>query len=175
MDLFYPSKQITVDKNSSLDQAFLIQSLLPHIANSKNKNKIYKFFKEYQKQQINEDYDLHKRIIYLNTSYGCDFESELRFASVDERNEHIQMMQNLTTVQKAALVPYIRMYLVPNPYTKSEIDLKRNAIPLAFGKSFDLNFYLDRREGSIDNRLEKRIKSTFLTALSISLPRPFPL
>lgn len=161
MDLFYPSKQITVDKNSSLDQAFLIQSLLPHIANSKNKNKIYKFFKEYQKQQINEDYDLHKRIIYLNTSYGCDFESELRFASVDERNEHIQMMQNLTTVQKAALVPYIRMYLVPNPYTKSEIDLKRNAIPLAFGKSFDLNFYLDRREGSIDNRLEKRIKSTF--------------
>jgi len=161
MDLFYPSKQVTVDKKSSLDQAFLIQSLLPHIANSKNKNKIYKFFKEYQKQQINEDYDLNKRIIYLNTSYGCNFESELRFSSIDERNEHIEMMQNLTTVQKAALVPYIRMYLVPNPYTKSEIDLKRNAIPLAFGKSFDLNFYLDRREGSINDRLEKRIKSTF--------------
>ena len=168
MDLFFPAKLATVDKKSSLDQAFLIQSLLPHIANSKNKNKIYKFFKEQHKQQIEKDFELNKRTISLNTTYGCDFESGLRFASVDERQAHIKMMQNLTTVQKAALVPYIRMYLVPNPYTKTELDFKRGAVPLAFGKSFDLDFYLDKVQGgSINDRVTGRLQSTFTNGSNI--------
>jgi len=162
MELFYPGKGITVDQDNLLDQAFLIQSILPNIANSKNNNKIYKFFKEYHKEQLLKSFEMNKRTISLNTSYGCDFESEIRFASIDDRTKHIKLMQNLTTVQKSALAPYVRLYLVPNPYTKTALDFKRNAIPLAFGKSFDLDFYLNKkRQGTFSQRLENTAVNSF--------------
>jgi hypothetical protein len=163
MQFYLPTKGMTVDRNGKEQQAFLTQVLLPKISNSKDKNKIYKFFKEAHKKSIDENFKDNEKVVCFNPAYGCDFETELRFASVEDRADHIKLMQKLRPEQKAVLSPYIRLFLAPNP-NKTKLDLKQ-AVPLAFGKGFDSDYFLGNRENpsssGIGDRLTSELQSPF--------------
>jgi hypothetical protein len=166
MQYFIPKKGITVERDGSEQQSFLTQVLLPKMSNSKDSNEIYKFFKDAQKEDLEKDFETNRKIISLNSSYGCDFESELRFASLDDREAHMKLMQSLRPEQKAVLSPFVRLYLIPNPF-KTKMDLKK-AIPISFGKGFDTDFFLGKREdpslGGFGDRLTAELRSPFGTS-----------
>jgi len=170
MQYFIPKKGITVARDGSEQQSFLTQVLLPKISNSKDNNDIYKFFKQAEKEDLAKDFETNKKIITLSTSYGCDFESELRFASLNEREEHMKLMQSLRPEQKAVLSPFVRLYLIPNPF-KTKMDLK-NAIPISFGKGFDLDFYLSKRDNrGFSERLTSNLQSSYSNSDATSFSR----
>ena len=157
---------MTVDRSGKEQQAFLTQVLLPKISNSKDNNKIYKFFKEAHKKSIDENFKDNEKVVCFNPVYGCDFETELRFASVEDRADHIKLMQKLRPEQKAVLSPYIRLFLAPNP-NKAKLDLKQ-AIPLAFGKGFDTDYFLGNRENPSFSGLGSRLTSELQSPFGVS-------
>jgi len=160
MQFYLPTKGITVQRDGFEQQSFLTQVLLPKISNSKDKNKIYKFFKEAYKKDLDNNFEDNKKIICFNPSYGCDFETEYRFSAVTDREKHLKLMQSLRPEQKAVLSPYIRLLLVPDP-NLTKVSLK-NSIPLAFNKSFDLDFFLGNNNTSgFQERLTAELQSPF--------------
>ena len=57
---------MTVDRSGKEQQAFLTQVLLPKISNSKDNNKIYKFFKEAHKKSIDENFKDNEKVVCFN-------------------------------------------------------------------------------------------------------------
>jgi len=87
------------------------------------------------------------RIIPLNANYGCDFESYMRNSKLKERKEHVKFMQSIKTEQLAALSPYAQFYVVDAKNLKKST-FKKSAIPISFGKAFDLDFFLKNRKST---------------------------
>ena len=156
MDIYFPSKSIDNVKDEKNN--FLIQVLLPHISTGDKNNKIRNFFKA---QAIK-----NKKIIQLDSSYQNDFIAKARFNSILDRKEHLKFFQSLTQEQKAAMSPYARLLLVPNP-SVFKGDMEASAIPLSFSKAFDLDFFLNKNKvgnSSFDNigdRVGNNIQSPF--------------
>ena len=131
-----------------LDQAFLNQIIVPKISN--NKHPLSTFFKkdpgsldiENQRSALALD-----KIIPLNANYGCDFESYMRNSKLKERKEHIKFMQSIKTHQLAVLSPYAQFYVVDSKNLKKST-FKKTAIPISFGKGFDLDFFLKNRNST---------------------------
>jgi hypothetical protein len=131
-----------------LDQAFLNQILVPKISN--NNHPLSRFFKK-----DSEALDIESqrsalalnKIIPLNANYGCDFESYMRNSKLKERKEHIKFMQSIKTHQLAALSPYAQFYVVDSKNLKKST-FKKTAIPISFGKGFDLDFFLKNKNST---------------------------
>ena len=131
-----------------LDQAFLNQIIIPKISN--NKHPLSTFFKKDQEsldiENQRSELALNK-IIPLNANYGCDFESYMRNSKLKERKEHIKFMQSIKTHQLAVLSPYAQFYVVDSKNLKKST-FKKTAIPISFGKGFDLDFFLKNRNST---------------------------
>ena len=159
MDLFFPIKDITFDKNQQRAQAFLIQALLPRIS-SKDGNKIQKFFKD--ESDAKNFFTNNENLIQLSPFYGCDFESQVRFNAIEKRKDHIEFIQSLSQEQRAGMSPYVRLLLVPDPL-KINNKIQDFAVPLSFQKSFDLDFFLNKGVGTDRPGLSSRLAGNLQT------------
>ena len=159
MDLFFPIKDITFDKNQQRAQAFLIQALLPRIS-SKDGNKIQKFFKD--ESDAKDFFTNNENLIQLSPFYGCDFESQVRFNAIEKRKDHIEFIQSLSQEQRAGMSPYVRLLLVPDPL-KINNKIQDFAVPLSFQKSFDLDFFLNKGVGTNRPGLSSRLAGNLQT------------
>jgi hypothetical protein len=142
----YFKPKLTTDLD--LDQAFLNQVIVPKISN--NKHPLSQFFKRDQEAldiEIERSNLADNRIIPLNANYGCDFESYMRNSKLKERKEHVKFMQSIKTEQLAALSPYAQFYVVDAKNLKKST-FKKSAIPISFGKAFDLDFFLKNRKST---------------------------
>ena len=138
MEYYVP--YFTEDKRVKVEQAFLNQVLLPQISNTQSD--IYKFFKsgDYLELENLKNKNITNKIICLNPKFECDFESYARHAKTKERDKHVEFMEKIKPEQLAALYPYARFYVVDTKHKKVDV-IKKNAIPISFGKSFDLDFF----------------------------------
>lgn len=156
VDIYFPSKSIDNVKDEKNN--FLIQVLLPHISTGDKNNEIRNFFKA---QAIK-----NKKIIQLDSSYQNEFIAKARFNSILDRKEHLKFFQSLTQEQKAAMSPYARLLLVPNP-SVFKGDMEASAIPLSFSKAFDLDFFLNKNKAGnssfdkIKDRVGNNVQSPF--------------
>jgi hypothetical protein len=142
----YFKPKLTTDLDS--DQAFLNQVIVPKISN--NNHPLSQFFKRDQESldiEIERSNLADNRIIPLNANYGCDFESYMRNSKLKERKEHVKFMQSIKTEQLAALSPYAQFYVVDAKNLKKST-FKKSAIPISFGKAFDLDFFLKNRKST---------------------------
>ena len=141
IDFYIPYTTIT--KRDERDQKILTQVLLPQISNPAQKG-LVDFFKagtEGSKDEfIKSSKSVKNKIISLNPEYNCEFETQLRYLWAKDRKEHIKFMQNIEPHQLAALSPYARFYVTDNSIRSVEGVLK-NALPITFDKSFDLDFF----------------------------------
>ena len=135
---FYVPYATTKEKDQS-KQAILTQVLLPQLSNNGNKG-LVEFFKGKSTTLNREFLNNSNKIVSLNSAYGCDLETHLRFMWSEKREKHIEFMQNIKPQQLAALVPYARFYVTDNAVNSPKAALK-NAIPISFDKSFDTNYF----------------------------------
>ena len=142
---YRPVFTIATQKAENLEQKYLTQVLLPQISNNKNKDlvKMFKGDNMFDKRKNREE----TKVIPLNSAYGCNFESYLRYARTRDRKDHIQFMQNIKPEQLAALSPYVRFYIAEDD-PKNRKDVYKNAVPISFDKSFDLNFLMNNVNNS---------------------------
>ena len=156
MDIFFPSK--SVDETDKEQLKFLTEVILPQIATGDKNNKIRKFFKESPQN--------NKKIIQFDSSYQNDFFALTRFNSLAKRQDHLKFFQSLTQEQKAAMSPYARLLLVPNP-SLVKGDMEASSVPLSFSKAFDLDSYLNK------NDLGKNSFKNFGSRVGNNLQSPF--
>ena len=138
---FYIPNPTTEDKDQP-DQKILTQVLLPQLSNNSNEE-LVDFFKGGLTNSASKMINLpeSKKIISLNSEFGCDLETQLRFMWSKERKDHIKFMQNIKPHQLAVLVPYARFYVSDNAVNAASAVLK-NALPISFDKSFDTDYFL---------------------------------
>ena len=136
---FY-SPYATTKEKDQMKQAMLTQVLLPQISNNSNKD-LFEFFKGKKTNLLDKKFlNDSSKIVSLNSAYGCDLETQLRFMWSKDRVKHIEFMQSIRPEQLAVLVPYARFYVSDNAVNAPNAVLK-NALPVAFDKSFDTNYF----------------------------------
>tara|TARA_R110002110_G_scaffold13512_6_gene64517 strand:+ start:8642 stop:11491 length:2850 start_codon:yes stop_codon:yes gene_type:complete len=144
-ELYRPVFTVGTQKAENLEQKYLTQVLLPQISNNKNKalGDMFKDEHMYDKRANRSDI----KVIPLNSAYGCDFESSLRYSRIKDRKDHIQFMQNIKPEQLAVMSPYVRFYVAEDD-PQNRKDVYKNAVPISFDKSFDLNFLVNNTNNS---------------------------
>lgn len=158
MSFFIPLDQITKSKKQLIHESLLYQVFLPQISNTKDRNKIFNFFKN--EEYLESLFKKNKTIAQLSPDFGCDFESSIKYTSKDGKKEHIEFIQNLTPEKLAVMTPFVRFYLVPNKALGNPDQVKSSAIPISFSKEFDTDFYLKRgSRGSAGERIQNAVAS----------------
>jgi len=142
MDFYIPA-YTSDEKGSTVEQQILTQVLLPQISNKSADGYLYANIKQ---QQIKNLKKFPKsNLISLHPSFGCDFESYAKNAKTEMRKEHVQIMEKIKTEKLSALTPYAQFYLVDRSSGNKIQDLKKNAIPIIFNKSFDIEYFIKNR------------------------------
>lgn len=134
----------TNDKRVTIQQSFLNQVLLPQI--SDYKSDISKFFNSEALTELEQTKikTLSNKIISLSPKFNCRFESEARHSKTKDRDKHVEFMENIKPDQLAVLYPYARFYVIDTRHKSIDM-IKKNAVPISFGKAFDTDFFLDNK------------------------------
>ena len=135
---FY-SPYATTKEKDQMKQAMLTQVLLPQISNNSNKE-LFEFFKGKKTNLLDKKFlNDSSKIVSLNSAYGCDLETQLRFMWSKDRVKHIEFMQSIRPEQLAVLVPYARFYVSDNAVNAPNAVLK-NALPQIILKAILITF-----------------------------------
>ena len=140
---FYLPVYTTDEKQTKVEQQLLTQVLLPQISNKSSDSYLYQNIKE--QQFINLTKFENSNLLSLHPTFGCDFESYARNSKPKEKKEHVELMENIKSETLALLTPYAQFYLVSDTAGKKVEDIKKNAVPIVFNKSFDTDFFLNNR------------------------------
>jgi len=146
MNFDYYLPALTDDGETDLEQFFLNQVLMPQLCDKNNS--LYKFFKTGEGLLVDKTLNetaTGGKLITLSNQFGSEFETLTRTANLANRKEHIKFMQDIRPEQLAALSPYARFYVVDSK-NATKANFKKNALPIAFDKSFDTDFFLKNRK-----------------------------
>jgi hypothetical protein len=142
MDFYLPV--VTSDqKQTKEQQQLLTQVILPQISNMSADAYLYQNIKE--QQFINLTKFSNSNLISLHPSFGCEFESYARNSKPKDKEKHVDLMQNIKSETLSLLTPYAQFYVIDDTAGNKVEDIKKNAVPIIFNKSFDIDFFTRNR------------------------------